>query len=78
MSTKHPSAQGGEQRTIFASVAESASNFTSSPAFFVICLVVVGTLGGGYALGSSDTFHHVAGDAVAVVSLMLLALLKNS
>ncbi len=78
MSTKHPIERGGRQRSIFASVAESASNFTSSPAFFAICLALVATWGGGYALGFSDKFHHVSGDGMAAVSLLLLALLKNS
>ncbi len=78
MSTKHPSERGGERRSVFASVAEAGSNFTSSPAFFAVCLALVATWGGGYALGFSDTFHHVAGDAMAAVSLILLALLKNS
>ena len=79
MSTKHPSERGdGEQRSMFASVAEAGSNFTSSPAFFAICLAVVATWAGGYAFGLSDTFHHVLGDGMAAISLMLLALLKNS
>lgn len=63
---------------MFSSVAESASNFTSSPAFFALCLGLVAAWAGGYALGLSDIFHHVAGDAMAAVSLLLLALLKNS
>jgi low affinity Fe/Cu permease len=78
MSTKHPTEHGGKQRSAFASVAEAASNFTSSPAFFAICLALIATWAGGYALGLSDTFHHVSGEAMAAVSLVLLALLKNS
>ncbi len=78
MSTKHPSERDGEERSGFASVAEAGSNFTSSPVFFAICLAVVATWAGGYVLGFSDTFHHILGDAMAAVSLMLLALLKNS
>jgi len=78
MTTRHPSERGGEQRGIFASVAESGSNFTSSPAFFATCLAVVAVWGAGYVFGLSDAFHHVSGDAMAAVSLILLALLKNS
>ncbi|HEV2724525.1 MAG TPA: hypothetical protein VGV10_07815 [Thermoleophilaceae bacterium] len=78
MSTKHPTERGGRQRSTFAQVAESGSNFTTSPAFFAICLAVVAAWGGGYALGFSDLFHHVTGDAMAAVSLLRLALLKNS
>jgi low affinity Fe/Cu permease len=78
MSTEDPSARGGERRSIFASLAEAGSNFTSSPAFFAICLALIATWGSGYALGLSDTFHHVSGEAMAAVSLLLLALLKNS
>lgn len=78
MTTKHPRERDGESRGAFASVAEAASNFTSSPAFFLICVGTVAVWAGGYALGLSDAFHHVSGDAMAAVTLILLALLKNS
>ena len=78
MSTKHPTERGDDRRSGFDWIAESGSNFTSSPTFFVICVLVIGAWIAGYALGFSDTFHHVSGDAMAAISLILLALLKNS
>src|SRR3712207_1620016 len=78
MSTKHPTDRGEGDRTIFDRIAETGSNFTSSPIFFALCLAVIATWVLGYVLGLSDTFHHVSGEAMAAISLILLALLKNS
>ncbi|MFI6764815.1 hypothetical protein [Streptomyces sp. NPDC050355] len=42
MTLRHPVSRGGEGRGRFAELAEKASLFTSSPAFFVACLALVG------------------------------------
>jgi low affinity Fe/Cu permease len=73
VSTKHPAE---EERGTFEEFAERASNFTSSPAFFAACLGLVGLWALSFAAGT--TAHHVAGDAMAAVTLLLLALLKNA
>jgi low affinity Fe/Cu permease len=73
VSLKHPA---DDERGRFDQVAESASNFTSSPTFFALCLLVVAVWGASFALG--DAAHHAAGDLMAAVTLMLVALLKNA
>lgn len=73
MSLEHPAKEG---RGRFDAFAETASNFTSSPAFFMVCISVVGAWAASFALGS--TAHHVTGDLMAALTLLLLALLKNS
>lgn len=75
----HPVDRGEEgQRTLFDRLAEAASNWTSSPAFFALCIVLVALWAGSYALGSSDTLKHLLGEVLAAVTLLLLALLKNA
>jgi low affinity Fe/Cu permease len=56
--------------------AESASNFTSSPSFFALCLVLIAAWAASFAFG--ETAHHIAGDLLGAVTLMLVALLKNA
>jgi low affinity Fe/Cu permease len=73
MSTKHPAE---DERGTFEELAERASNFTSSPAFFAGCALLIALWAASFAAG--DTAHHVAGDLMAAVTLLLLALLKNA
>jgi low affinity Fe/Cu permease len=73
MSLKHPAE---DTRGRFDELAEGASNFTSSPTFFALCLLVVAAWGASFALG--DAAHHAAGDLMAAVTLLLVALLKNA
>ncbi|HEX8052650.1 MAG TPA: hypothetical protein VF517_06635 [Thermoleophilaceae bacterium] len=78
MSTKHPTERGGQSRGVFDRIAEAGSNFTSSPAFFALCVLTIATWIAAYALGLGTNFKHIAGEAMAAVSLLTLALLKNS
>jgi low affinity Fe/Cu permease len=73
VSLKHPA---DDERGRFDEVAEVASNFTSSPTFFSLCLLAVAAWIASFAFG--DTAHHVAGDLMAAVTLLLVALLKNA
>ncbi|MEA2385459.1 MAG: hypothetical protein QOH72_5430 [Solirubrobacteraceae bacterium] len=73
MSLKHPAE---DSRGRFDEVAEVASNFTSSPTFFTLCLLIVGGWAASFALG--DTVHLAFGDLMAAVTLLLVALLKNA
>lgn len=73
VSTKHPAQ---DERGRFDEFAERASNFTSSPTFFGLCLALVAAWTASFAAG--NTAHHVAGDLMAAVTLLLLALLKNA
>jgi low affinity Fe/Cu permease len=78
MTLKHPAETNGGQRSRFDHLAEHASNFSSSPAFSLFCLtLVLGVLGVHAARLSTDT-KLLAGDAMTAVTLLLLALLKNS
>jgi low affinity Fe/Cu permease len=70
---KHPAAEG---RGRFEELAEGASNFTSSPTFFALCLLVVAAWVASFAFG--DVAHHATGDLMAAVTLLLVALLKNA
>ena len=57
---------------------EAASNFSSSPTFFTVCGLLVAAWAASYVLAASDTVHHVLADAMAAVTLLLVALLKNA
>ena len=79
MSAQHPTERGEpDKRGRFDRFAESASNFTSSPVFFGLCLLLVGAWLGSHIAGLSTEWQHLTADALAAVALLLLALLKNS
>jgi low affinity Fe/Cu permease len=78
VSVKHPTERGNEGRTMFDRAAEAASNFSSSPMFFAVCGLLVAAWAASYVLVSSDTVHHVLADAMAAITLLLVALLKNA
>ena len=79
MSVKHPVERGETgRRGSFDKAAEAASNFTSSALFFGICLGLVGAWIAVHAVGLADEWQHIAGDAMAALTLLLLALVKNS
>jgi low affinity Fe/Cu permease len=76
--TAHPTERGSPGRGFFDRVAQSASNFTSSPTFFTFCVVVIALWLGTHVAGLSTHWQHLSGDAMAAITLLLLALLKNS
>jgi low affinity Fe/Cu permease len=75
---QHPTERGTPGRGHFDRVAQAASNFTSSPSFFAFCIVVVALWLGTHVAGLSTEWQHLSGDAMAAITLLLLALLKNS
>jgi low affinity Fe/Cu permease len=76
---RHPIERGTPgERGRFDKIAQSASHFTSSPTFFVVCIVVVGLWLATHVAGLSTELQHLSGDAMAAITLLLLALLKNS
>ncbi|MFL5843065.1 MAG: low affinity iron permease family protein [Solirubrobacteraceae bacterium] len=75
---KHPVDRGDEGRGFFDRVAESASNATSSPVFFAVCMLVIAAWAATYITGHHDTLQHVVGDTMAAITLFLLALIKNA
>ncbi|MFK0219141.1 hypothetical protein ACIQWN_13245 [Streptomyces vinaceus] len=79
MALQHPAERASEGRTArFEKLAELASNFTSSAVFSVLCVLLVAGFVTVHLAGLSTEWQHLAGDAMAAVSLLLLALLKNS
>ncbi|MFE7385305.1 low affinity iron permease family protein [Streptomyces zhihengii] len=78
MTLEHPADRGGSRRGPFERLAEHASNFTSSPAFFGICMLLVGTVIGVHIAKAPLTWMLLAGESMTAVTLLLLALLKNS
>ncbi|MGW6410054.1 low affinity iron permease family protein [Streptomyces vinaceus] len=79
MALQHPAERASKGRTArFEKLAELASNFTSSAVFSVLCVLLVAGFVTVHLVGLSTEWQHLAGDAMAAVSLLLLALLKNS
>jgi low affinity Fe/Cu permease len=79
VSTQHPTERGEPgKRGRFDRVAEAASNFASSPLFFATCILIVALWLATHAAGLSTEWQHLAGDAMAAVTLLLVALVKNS
>ncbi|WP_225834471.1 low affinity iron permease family protein [Streptomyces sp. NK08204] len=73
-----PVQRGGPEPGRFERLAENASNLTSSPLFFVICLGLVGFFVASHAAELPLRWLLLAGEAMTAVTLLLLALLKNS
>ena len=46
--------------------------------FFAVCGLLVAAWAASYVLVSRDTVHHVLADAMAAITLLLVALLKNA
>ena len=78
MAPQHPAHRDGDRPGRFTRLAEHASNFTSSPGFFGVCLVLVAGSITAHALKLPTQWLLVVGEAMSAVSLLLLALLKNS
>ncbi|MFE5773921.1 hypothetical protein ACFQ7O_36820 [Streptomyces sp. NPDC056485] len=79
MALQHPAERASEGRTArFEKLAELASNFTSSALFSLLCVLLVAGFVTVHLAGLPTEWQHLAGDAMAAVSLLLLALLKNS
>ncbi|MCX4775945.1 hypothetical protein [Streptomyces sp. NBC_01264] len=79
MTLEHPAEKGRSGRLgRFEKLAELASNFTSSALFSFLCVLLVAGFVVVHLLHLPMEWQHLAGDAMAAVSLLLLALLKNS
>ncbi|KUJ68276.1 hypothetical protein ACZ90_20370 [Streptomyces albus subsp. albus] len=77
MRIRHPADRaGGGGR--YERLAEAASNFTSSRAFYGICLALVVAFVAVHAAGLALSWQILVGDIMTAVVLLLLALLKNS
>lgn len=79
MSLQHPVTRGEHgSRGRFDRLAQSASYFSSSPAFFGICALLVLAWAGGYVFGAGNTYEQAMGSALTATTLLLVALLKNA
>ncbi|MFJ7280174.1 low affinity iron permease family protein [Kitasatospora sp. NPDC098663] len=79
MTFQHPACERQDgRRGRFEQFAELASNFTSSPVFATLCLGLVVAFVAVHVAGLSFKWQLVAGDAMGAVTLLLLAMLKNS
>ena len=78
MTFKSPAHRGGPKRGMFEELAERASNLTSSPLFFLICLAFVGFFVAAHAAHLPLQLLLLAGESMTAVTLLLLTLLKNS
>lgn len=78
MTFQHPAERGGEKRGIFERFSERASNVTSSPLFFAVCVLMIAGVVTTHFVHVPVPWLILAGDALTSINLLLLALLKNS
>ncbi len=79
MSLKHPVVRGdADRRSRFDEIAQRASYFASSPAFFAFCVALVLAWLGGYVVGAGAAYEQATGSALTATTLLLVALLKNA
>src|SRR5438309_11216248 len=75
---EHPADRTDQQRGRFDQFAERMSFLASSPVFFALCVVVVIAWAVGLATGASDRFEAATAGLMSAVTLILVAVLKNS
>jgi low affinity Fe/Cu permease len=75
---QHPADRTADRRGPFDQFAERASFVASSPLFFVFCVMVVVAWAVGLAVGASDRFEAATAGGMSAITLMLVAVLKNS
>ncbi|MGK5543884.1 hypothetical protein ACSNOH_03965 [Streptomyces sp. URMC 127] len=78
MRIQHPAHRDGDRRGLFERFAEKASHFTSSRPFFGLCLLLVVNFVAMHVLRLSVELELLAAGLMTCVTLLLLALLKNS
>lgn len=77
-SLQHPSDRTEAPRGRFDQFAERVSFLASSSLFFVFCVLVVLAWAVGLAVGASDRFEAATAGLMSAVTLMLVAVVKNS
>ncbi len=77
-SLQHPADRTEDRRGRFDQFAERMSFLASSPVFFVLCAAIVATWAVGLAVGASDRFVAATAGLMSAVTLILVAVLKNS
>jgi low affinity Fe/Cu permease len=77
-SLQHPADRTQDRRGRFDQFAERMSFLASSPVFFVLCVAIVVAWVVGLAVGASDRFVAATAGLMSAVTLILVAVLKNS
>jgi low affinity Fe/Cu permease len=75
---QHPADRIDDRRGRFDQFAERASFLASSSLFFIACGALVLAWGVGLILGASDRFVAATAGGMSAVTLILVAVLKNS
>jgi low affinity Fe/Cu permease len=75
---QHPADRIEHRRGWFDQFAERASFLASSPLFFILCVALVLGWAVGLAVGASDRFVAATAGGMSAVTLILVAVLKNS
>jgi low affinity Fe/Cu permease len=75
---QHPADRTDNRRGRFDQFAERASFLASSPLFFIACMALVIAWAVGLAVGASDRFEAATAGGMSAVTLILVAVLKNS
>ena len=75
---EHPADRTNVARGPFARFAERASFLASSPVFFLLCVLLIAAWSLGLALGASDRFEAATAGGMSALTLILVAVLKNS
>ena len=76
---RHPADRtDGVERGRFERLAEAGSFLAGSPFLFAVCLLVILVWAVGLVVGASDRFEVATAGLVSVLTLVLVALLKNA
>ncbi|HEY1565547.1 MAG TPA: low affinity iron permease family protein [Solirubrobacteraceae bacterium] len=75
---RHPADRTEDRRGRFDQFAERASFLASSMLFFAACMLLVVAWAVGLAVGASDRFEAATAGGMSAVTLILVAVLKNS
>jgi len=75
---RHPADRLEQQRGWFDRFAQRTSFLASSPLFFVLCSALVLVWAIGLTVGASNRFESAAAGLMSAVTLILVAVLKNS
>ena len=75
---EHPADRIEHRRGAFDQFAQRASFLASSPLFFVVCAAVVSIWMIGLIVGASDRFESATAGLMSAVTLILVAVLRNS
>jgi hypothetical protein len=75
---EHPADRTDSTRSPFDRFSERASFLASSPVFFLLCVLLIAAWVLGLVLGASDRFEAAAAGGMSALTLVLVAVLKNS